>query len=66
MKLDRRLRLEMLPGWSWDVFSYKWEEGFSYLKEFSERQGHCQYLPLRPMIPIGGQWSEVREVVKAK
>jgi hypothetical protein len=34
MTLDRRQRLEGLPGWSWNVFSDKWEEGFSHLKEF--------------------------------
>jgi hypothetical protein len=42
INVDRRQRLEGLPGWSWNVRSDKWEEGFTHLKQFSERMGHCR------------------------
>jgi hypothetical protein len=42
MKPDRRKRLEALPGWVWDALLEQWEDGFSHLKQFSEREGHCR------------------------
>lgn len=39
---DRILKLEELPGWSWDPFANKWEKGFLCAKEFAVEHGHAK------------------------
>ena len=68
MEPDRRQRLETLPGWSWDVLSDRWEEGFSHLKEFAERERHCR-VPISYRTEDGyrlRQWLGVQRSAKDK
>ena len=41
MSPERRARLDAL-GFVWDPFAADWEEGFSYLQRFHQREGHCR------------------------
>ena len=36
---ERRRRLEALPGWAWDPFDARWEEGFARLQEYVNVKG---------------------------
>ena len=38
---ERRRRLDSL-GFVWDPLEADWEEGFSYLKIYKDREGHCR------------------------
>ncbi|OQA31188.1 MAG: short chain dehydrogenase [Betaproteobacteria bacterium ADurb.Bin341] len=39
---DRKARLESLPGWTWDRFEDKWEEGFQHLLDYVASKGHAK------------------------
>jgi hypothetical protein len=41
LPVDRRVRLEALPGWTWNALSDRWENGFRHLLEFVQREGHA-------------------------
>jgi superfamily II DNA or RNA helicase len=38
---DRQRRLEALPGWTWDPFASKWDEGFALLLAYIGQTGHA-------------------------
>ncbi len=42
LPLDRKSRLESLPGWTWNALSDRWEDGFRHLSDFAQREGHAR------------------------
>jgi hypothetical protein len=40
LSAERRQRLDSL-GFVWDTLAEAWEEGFSKLRQFKDREGHC-------------------------
>ena len=36
------MQLEALPGWVWDLREAAWEDGFSRLLQYVEREGHAR------------------------
>src|SRR5262249_55247824 len=57
---ERKARLDAL-GFVWDEREAGWEEGFSYLKAYKEREGHCR-VPAKYKTPDGyrlGPWVSV-------
>jgi superfamily II DNA or RNA helicase len=39
---QRASQLEGLPGWEWEPFDVKWQEGLAALKEFVKENGHAR------------------------
>lgn len=42
MPVERKARLEALPGWMWAVDSLQWDDWISLLKEFACQNGHTR------------------------
>src|SRR5262249_14553602 len=64
---ERKVRLDAL-GFVWDEREAGWEEGFSYLKAYKEREGHC-YVPAKYKTPDGyrlGEWVDSQRVSQNK
>jgi Helicase associated domain len=67
MKAGRRKLLEAMAGWTWNAFSERWQRGFSNLKQFADREGHC-LVPRKHKTDEGyklGQWVNNQRTRKA-
>ena len=58
LSIDRKKRLEALPGWVWDAFADRWDQGYTRLVKYTKENGTSQ-VPHRYMTEDGyrlGQW----------
>ena len=42
LSVERRERLEAMPGWTWDSLAEQWEAGFTALTDYVAREGHAR------------------------
>jgi len=58
ISVDRKLRLESLPGWIWSRFDEAWDTAFRHLREYAAANGDC-LVPTEYQAPGGfrlGRW----------
>jgi predicted helicase len=67
LSADRIARLDDLPGWTWDPFADRWEEGFERLVAFTARQGVARPsgVDTEDGFPLG-QWAGMQRTANAK
>ncbi len=44
MDAERVERLQALPGWTWDAYAARWEDGFAHLRMYVAREGDARVL----------------------
>lgn len=67
MDLDRKRRLEEVPGWTWTPLDDEWERGYALLLDYLAREGDAK-VPAAHMegnYPLG-QWVTVQRARRAK
>jgi superfamily II DNA or RNA helicase len=45
LEADRERRLQVLPGWIWDILEDQWEQAFRRLQQYVETHGHARVPP---------------------
>jgi hypothetical protein len=54
---ERKVALEKLPGWVWDVHEKKWQQGFAHLKKYARLHGSIDVPQLARFDGFGlGDW----------
>jgi len=59
---ERIFKLESINGWVWNTLEYRWEQGFSHLQAFVEKEGHSR-VSARYITELGyrlGNWIDAQ------